>query len=50
MLEEGADIRFTQAMLGRGDLKSTQVSIEKLREILKATHPAKIMTAKTASQ
>ena len=45
MLENGADIRFIQAMLGHSDLKSTQVytrvSIEKLREIHKATHPAK---------
>lgn len=46
MLENGADIRFIQAMLGHDDLKSTQiytrVSVEKLREIHKATHPSKI--------
>ncbi len=45
MLENGADIRFIQTMLGHGDSKSTQVytrvSIEKLREIHQATHPAK---------
>lgn len=45
MLENGADIRFIQAMLGHEDLSTTQiytqVSIEKLREIHSATHPAK---------
>ena len=46
MLENGADIRFIQAMLGHSDLSTTEiytrVSIEKLREIHAATHPAKI--------
>ncbi|ODS24402.1 hypothetical protein AB835_03630 [Candidatus Endobugula sertula] len=46
MLENGADIRFIQAMLGHADLSTTEiytrVSIEKLREIHAATHPAKI--------
>lgn len=46
MLENGADIRFIQAMLGHSDLSTTQiytqVSIEKLREIHTATHPAKL--------
>lgn len=50
MLENGADIRFIQAMLGHGDLSTTeiytQVSIEKLREIHAATHPAKSMQQK----
>jgi integrase/recombinase XerD len=45
MLENGADIRFIQAMLGHSDLKSTevytQVSVEKLRAVHQATHPAK---------
>ena len=45
MLENGADIRFIQVMLGHEDLSSTeiytQVSVEKLREIHRATHPAK---------
>ena len=45
MLDNGADIRFIQSMLGHSDLKSTQiytqVSIEKLREIHRATHPVK---------
>jgi integrase/recombinase XerD len=44
MLENGADIRFIQAMLGHKDLSTTeiytQVSIEKLRQIHAATHPA----------
>ena len=44
MLENGADIRFIQAMLGHASLNSTelyaQVSIRKLKEIHEATHPA----------
>ena len=44
MLDNGADIRFIQAMLGHADLSTTQiythVSIDKLREIHAATHPA----------
>ncbi|ODS22394.1 hypothetical protein AB835_14430 [Candidatus Endobugula sertula] len=46
MLENGADIRFIQAMLGHADLSTTEiytrVSIEKLCEIYNATHPAKL--------
>jgi len=46
MLENGADIRFIQAMLGHADLSTTEiytrVSVEKLREIHSATHPAKM--------
>jgi integrase/recombinase XerD len=46
MLENGADTRFIQALLGHADLGTTQiythVSIEKLREIHDATHPAKL--------
>ncbi len=45
MLERGADIRFIQAMLGHADLNTTQiytrVSIEKLKAVHAATHPAK---------
>jgi integrase/recombinase XerD len=43
MLENGADIRFIQAMLGHGDISGTQVytqvSVEKLRAVHIATHP-----------
>jgi integrase/recombinase XerD len=46
MLENGADIRFIQAMLGHANLQTTEiythVSIDKLREIHAATHPARI--------
>ena len=46
MLENGADIRFIQAMLGHAKLETTeiytQVSIRKLKEIHEATHPAKL--------
>ena len=46
MLENGADIRFIQEMLGHSDLGSTQlythVSIRKLKEIHAATHPARM--------
>jgi integrase/recombinase XerD len=45
MLENGADIRFIQAMLGHVNLSTTeiytQVSIKKLKEIHTLTHPAK---------
>jgi len=45
MLENGAEMRFIQAMLGHADLRSTQiythVSIRKLQEIHAVTHPAK---------
>jgi integrase/recombinase XerD len=44
MLENGADIRFIQEMLGHADLKATQlythVAIRKLQEVHAATHPA----------
>ena len=46
MLDNGADTRFIQAMLGHADLATTQiythVAIDKLREIHDATHPAKL--------
>ena len=45
MLENGADIRFIQAMLGHATLESTQVytqvSIRQLKQIHEATHPAR---------
>lgn len=46
MLEGGADIRFIQAMLGHANLQTTEiythVSIDKLKQIHDATHPAKL--------
>lgn len=46
MLENGADTRYIQALLGHSDLSSTQiythVAIHKLKEIHAATHPAKL--------
>jgi integrase/recombinase XerD len=49
MLENGADIRFIQQMLGHSELSSTeiytQVSIKKLKEIHSVTHPAKLERA-----
>jgi integrase/recombinase XerD len=49
MLEGGADIRYIQMMLGHTDLSTTEiythVSIEKLRQVHAATHPAKLMRA-----
>jgi integrase/recombinase XerD len=45
MLENGADVRFIQAMLGHSKLETTQiytqVSIRKLKEVHDLTHPAK---------
>jgi integrase/recombinase XerD len=44
MLENGADIRYVQALLGHAQLKTTEiythVAITKLREVHEATHPA----------
>jgi len=49
MLENGADIRFIQAMLGHAELSTTQiytqVSIRKLKDIHTATHPGRPITA-----
>jgi integrase/recombinase XerD len=46
MLENGADIRYIQAILGHADLKTTamytQVSIRLLKQIHTATHPARM--------
>jgi integrase/recombinase XerD len=45
MHENGADVRFIQAMLGHARLESTQlytqVSVRKLKQIHEATHPAR---------
>lgn len=54
MLENGADIRFIQSMLGHADLSTTQiytrVSIGKLAEVHAATHPACRRPTETALQ
>ena len=46
MLENGADIRFIQAMLGHAELSTTQiytqVSIRQLKAIHSATHPGRL--------
>ena len=46
MLENGADIRYIQELLGHARLETTQiytrVSIEKLKEVHTATHPARL--------
>jgi len=52
MLENGADIRFIQAMLGHANLETTQiytqVSMTKLKEIHTATHPARLQRRRDA--
>lgn len=49
MLENGADIRYIQAILGHANLNTTQiytqVSILKLKQIHEATHPARLERA-----
>lgn len=46
MLENGCDLRFIQMMLGHANLSTTeiytQVSVKKLVEMHRATHPAKV--------
>ena len=50
MLENGADIRYIQEMLGHADLQSTQiytqVSIRQLKQIHAATHPGATLEKK----
>ncbi|MEI8327146.1 MAG: site-specific tyrosine recombinase XerC [Betaproteobacteria bacterium] len=47
MLENGADIRFIQSLLGHAKLDTTQiytlVSLAKLKEVHNATHPARLV-------
>lgn len=49
MLENGADIRFIQSLLGHAKLDTTQiytqVSLAKLKEVHNATHPARLRWA-----
>jgi len=53
MLEGGADIRYIQEYLGHAQLTTTQiytkVTIEKLKAVHEATHPAKMQTTKTTA-
>jgi integrase/recombinase XerD len=52
MLENGADIRYIQALLGHAELTTTEVytrvAIVKLKEIHTATHPARVERTPTA--
>lgn len=54
MLENGADVRFIQAMLGHADLKTTeiytQVSIKALKAVHTATHPARPIRSRIAAR
>lgn len=54
MLENGADVRFIQAMLGHANLKTTeiytQVSIKALKAVHTATHPAKPIRSRLAGR
>lgn len=54
MLENGADIRFIQAMLGHVSLNTTQiytqVSIRQLKAIHTATHPGRLPVARAAAE
>jgi integrase/recombinase XerD len=54
MLENGADIRFIQALLGHAELSTTQiytqVSIVKLKAIHAATHPARVKRPGSAAE
>lgn len=53
MLENGADVRYIQALLGHTDLTSTEiytrVAIGKLQEIHSATHPARLQRDREAA-
>lgn len=54
MLENGADVRYVQALLGHRELSSTQrythVAIRKLKEVHEKTHPAKFRKSSIQKQ
>ena len=54
MLENGADLRFIQQMLGHAQLSTTEiythVAIHQLKEIHTATHPAKVQRQSSLEQ
>lgn len=54
MLENGADIRFIQAMLGHAELSTTQiytqVSIRMLKQIHTPTHPGRPIAPRRRQQ
>lgn len=54
MLENGADIRYIQAMLGHARLDTTQiytqVSIQQLKAVHEATHPARLHRKKDSDK
>lgn len=54
MLENGADIRYIQEMLGHAKVDTTQiytqVSIRKLKEVHSMAHPAKLEKTKSSEQ
>ena len=54
MLDNGADVRYVQALLGHKHLNTTaiytHVSIQKLKEIHKSTHPANITHEKIKAE
>jgi integrase/recombinase XerD len=54
MLENGADIRFIQSLLGHAKLDTTQiytqVSLAKLKEVHNATHPARLTRTPAAGE
>lgn len=54
MLDNGADLRFIQAMLGHARLETTtiytQVAIRKLKEVYERTHPARMSRSADAER
>jgi len=54
MLENGADVRFIQALLGHANLGTTEiytrVAIVKLKQVHEATHPARLHGPRAGEQ